>query len=146
NKGKTVTVGSKNFPEQFVLGNIYAEALKAAGYDVKTQLNLGSEVVAFKALKQGDIDGYPEYTGTALTAFYKVKTDDVPKDPDQAYDEVKEKLAGDGITAGPRTPFENTYRMGMTKDGAKKAGDPKTISDLEGKSQDLRVNGYPECE
>jgi glycine betaine/choline ABC-type transport system substrate-binding protein len=146
NKGKQVTVGSKNFPEQFVLGNIYAEALKAAGYDVKTQLNLGSEVVAFKALKQGDIDGYPEYTGTALTAFYKVKTDDVPKDPDAAFDEVKQKLAGDNITALARTPFENTYRMGMTKAGAAKVGDPKNISDLEGKSQDLKVNGFPECE
>src|SRR3712207_5975124 len=61
NKGKSITVGSKNFPEQFVLGNIYAEALKAAGYDVKKELNLGSEVVAFKALKQGEVDAYPEY-------------------------------------------------------------------------------------
>ena len=43
--------------------------------------NLGSEVIAFKALKQGEIDAYPEYTGTALTSFYKVKVTDVPKDP-----------------------------------------------------------------
>jgi glycine betaine/choline ABC-type transport system substrate-binding protein len=145
NAGKTVTVGSKNFPEQFVLGEIYSQALQAAGYKVKKQLNLGSEVIAFKALKQGNIDGYPEYTGTALTSFYKVKVTDVPKDAQQAYDELTKKLAGDKITGLPQTPFENTYRMGMTKKTAQKLGNPKTISDLKGKSQDLTVNGYPEC-
>jgi glycine betaine/choline ABC-type transport system substrate-binding protein len=146
NGSKSITIGSKNFPEQFVLGNIYAEALQAAGYKVKKQLNLGSETVAFKALTGGQIDAYPEYTGTALTAFFKEKATDVPKDPDEAFNQVKQKLAAKGITASPRTPFENTYRMGMTKEGAAKIGNPTTISDLKGKSQDLKVNGYPECE
>src|SRR3954471_23679082 len=127
NASKTVTVGSKNFPEQFVLGEIYSQALQAAGYKVKKQLNLGSEVIAFKALKQGDIDGYPEYTGTALTSFYKAKVTDVPKDANQAYDELKQKLAGDGIVGLAQTPFENTYRLGMTKKKAASVGNPKTI-------------------
>ena len=48
-----LTIGSKNFPEQEILGEIYAQALKAAGYKVKTDLNLGSETVALKALKPG---------------------------------------------------------------------------------------------
>ncbi|CAA9499337.1 MAG: hypothetical protein AVDCRST_MAG17-1266, partial [uncultured Solirubrobacterales bacterium] len=60
NAGKKVTIGSKNFPEQFVLGEIYTQSLEAAGYDVDKQLNLGSEVIAFKALKNGDVDAYPE--------------------------------------------------------------------------------------
>ena len=145
NASKTVTVGSKNFTEQFVLGEIYSQALQAAGYKVKKQLNLGSEVIAFKALKSGDIDAYPEYTGTALTSFYKVKVTDVPKDANQAYDQLKQKLAGDGITGLAQTPFENTYRLGMTKKKAASIGNPKTISDLEGKSQKLTINGYPEC-
>jgi glycine betaine/choline ABC-type transport system substrate-binding protein len=145
NSGKSVTVGSKNFTEQFVLGNIYAEALERAGYDVKRELNLGSEVVAFKSLKQGEVDAYPEYTGTALTSFYKVKVEDVPKDQQEAYDQVKEQLAGDNITALPPTPFENTYRLGMTKEKAEEVGNPTTISDLEGESQDLTISGYPEC-
>jgi glycine betaine/choline ABC-type transport system substrate-binding protein len=145
NGSKTVTVGSKNFTEQFVLGEIYSQALEAAGYKVKKQLNLGSEVIAFKALKNGDIDGYPEYTGTALTSFYKVKVTDVPKDANQAYDELKQKLAGDKITGLAQTPFENTYRLGMTKKKAASIGNPKVISDLTGKSQDLTINGYPEC-
>src|SRR5258707_1923439 len=50
NKSKTVTIGSKNFTEEFILGQIYAQALQAAGYTVKTQLNLGSEQIAFRAV------------------------------------------------------------------------------------------------
>jgi glycine betaine/choline ABC-type transport system substrate-binding protein len=146
NASKTVTVGSKNFPEQFVLGEIYSQALQAAGYKVKKQLNLGSEVVAFKALKQGNIDGYPEYTGTALTAFYKVKVDKVPKDANAAYTELVGKLKADKITGLAQTPFENTYRLGMTKKTAAKVGNPTTISQLAGKSKNLVINGYPECE
>jgi glycine betaine/choline ABC-type transport system substrate-binding protein len=145
NASKSISVGSKNFTEQFILGNIYADALQAAGYKVKKQLNLGSEVVAFKALKQGEVDSYPEYTGTALTSFYGVKVTDVPSDANKAYEEVKAKLAKDNITALPQAPFDNTYRLGMTKAGAAKIGNPKTISDLKGKSQKLIVNGFPEC-
>jgi glycine betaine/choline ABC-type transport system substrate-binding protein len=145
NAGKSITIGSKNFTEEYILANIYADALQAAGYKVKKELNTGSEVVAFKALKGGNIDAYPEYTGTALTSFYKVKVTDVPSDPAKAYTEAKSKLAGDNITALPQAPYDNTYRLGMTKAGAKKIGNPTTISDLKGKSQKLIVNGFPEC-
>src|SRR3954466_57868 len=89
NAGKTFTVGSKNFDEQYILGEIYAQALQAAGFTVKKQLDLGSEQIAFKALKNGQINAYPEYTGTALTSFYKVKTDDIPRDKDQSFDQLK---------------------------------------------------------
>src|SRR5262245_62183099 len=71
NHGVEVKVGSKNFTEQYILGEIYAQGLEAAGYDVSTDLNLGSEQVALKALESGEIDGYPEYTSTALTSFFK---------------------------------------------------------------------------
>ena len=108
NASRSITVGSKNFTEQFILGEIYAQALEAAGYQVKKELNLGSEVVAFRALKEGEVDAYPEYTGTALTSFYGVKVPDVPKDAAQAYDQTKQKLAGDDITALPQAPFVNT--------------------------------------
>ena len=128
-----ITVGSKNFTEQFVLGEIYAQALEAAGFKVKKSLNIGSELIAYKALKAGEIDGYPEYTGTALTAFFKVKTADVPRDANQAYEDTKAGMAKDDITALAPTPFENTYRLGMTKAGAAKIGNPKTISELKGK-------------
>jgi glycine betaine/choline ABC-type transport system substrate-binding protein len=143
--GKTITVGSKNFTEQFVLGEIYSQALEAAGFTVKKQLNLGSELIAYKALQAGKVDAYPEYTGTALTSFFGVKTADVPRDAQKAYEDTKAGFAEKQITALAPTPFENTYRLGMTKEGAAKAGDPKTISDLADKASELSITGFPEC-
>jgi glycine betaine/choline ABC-type transport system substrate-binding protein len=139
-----ITVGSKNFTEQFVLGEIYSQALEAAGFKVKKQLNLGSELIAHKALQAGKIDAYPEYTGTALTSFFKVKTADVPKDAEKAYELTKEGFAKENITALPHTPFENTFRLTMTKANATKLG-VKTTSDLKGKEKDLSISGFPEC-
>jgi glycine betaine/choline ABC-type transport system substrate-binding protein len=141
----TITVGSKNFTEQFVLGEIYAQALQAAGYKVKKQLNLGSELIAYKALKSGKVDAYPEYTGTALTSFFGVKTTDVPRDANKAYEDAKAGFAKNGITALAPTPFENTYRLGMTKATAQKLGNPTKISDLKGKESKLSITGFPEC-
>ena len=144
-KGKTITVGSKNFTEQFVLGEIYAQALEAAGFTVKKQLNLGSEQIAYKAVKEGQIDGYPEYTGTALTSFFGLKTDEVPKDAKAAYEQAKAEYAKEGITAMAPTPFENSYRIGLTKEKAAELGNPKKISDLKDQAANLSISGYPEC-
>jgi glycine betaine/choline ABC-type transport system substrate-binding protein len=141
----SLKVGSKNFTEQYILGEIYTQALQAAGYKVKKDLNLGSELIAYKALRQGAIDAYPEYTGTSLTSFFKVKIADVPKDPAKAYQDAKADYAKVGITALPTTPFENTYRMAVTKKKAAELGNPTKISDLKGKSQNMVVNGFPEC-
>jgi glycine betaine/choline ABC-type transport system substrate-binding protein len=141
----TITVGSKNFTEQYILGEIYAQTLEAAGFKVKKRLNLGSEQIAYKALKSGQIDAYPEYTGTALTSFFDVKTADVPKEPDAAYEQVKAEYKKEKITALPRTPFENTFRIASTVETAKKAGNPKTFSELVAKAPNLSVSGFPEC-
>ncbi len=140
-----ITVGSKNFTEQFILGEIYAQTLEAAGFKVKKQLNLGSELIAYKALKGGKVDAYPEYTGTALTSFFGVKTADVPRDAQQAYEDAKAGYAEDDITAFAPTPFENTYRLGLTKEKAAEIGDPKVISDLSSSAADLSITGFPEC-
>ncbi len=70
NADVSLTIGSKNFTEQIVLGELYAQGLEAAGYNVSTDLNLGSETIARQALKKGEISGYPEYVSTALTSFY----------------------------------------------------------------------------
>ena len=146
NSSKQVTIGSKNFPEQYILGEIYAQALTAAGFKVKKSLDLGAEQVAFKALKSGKVDAYPEYTGTALTSFYKVKTDDVPRDPQQSYDELKKDLAKDNITAYPQTPFQNTYKVTSTKATAEKLGNPKTLSEVAQKAgSKMSLSGFPEC-
>jgi len=144
--GKTpaLTIGSKNFTEQIVLGEIYAQALEAAGYKVKTDLNLGSETVALAALKKGEISGYPEYISTALTSFYDTAPEDVPGDVESAYEMAKEDLAQDGIAALPPTPFASANAVGLLTEKADELGVSK-ISDLEGKSQDLKLYGSPEC-
>jgi glycine betaine/choline ABC-type transport system substrate-binding protein len=141
----TITVGSKNFTEQFILGEIYAQTLEAQGYKVRRRLNLGSEQVAYKALKGGSIDMYPEYTGTALTSFFKVKTADVPKDADEAYQQAKAQYAKNNITALPHTPFQNTFIIASTKKTAQKAGNPKTVSELFANNPKLSISGFPEC-
>lgn len=140
----TLTIGSKNFTEQIVLGEIYAQALEAAGYKVKTDLNLGSETVALQALKQGEISGYPEYVSTALTSFFNTPAEDVPSESEQAYEMAKKDLAKDGIDALPPTPFQSANAVGMLTSRADELG-VRTISDLEGKSQDLTLYGAPEC-
>ncbi len=144
NSDVSITVGSKNFTEQFILGEIYAQALQAAGYKVKKDLDLGSEQIAFKALKTGDLDGYPEYTSTALTSFFGVKPTDVPSDAQQAVEEARDDFAKDGLIAFDPAPFNSANAVGMLKKKADELG-VKTISDLEGKSQDLTLYGSPEC-
>jgi glycine betaine/choline ABC-type transport system substrate-binding protein len=140
----TLTVGSKNFTEQIVLGEIYAQALEAAGYKVNTKLNLGSEQVALQALKGGEISGYPEYTSTALTSFFDVAPEAVPSDAQQAYQQSKSDFEKEGLTAFPPTPFASANAVGTLKSTADKLG-LKDVSDLEGKSQNLTLYGSPEC-
>jgi glycine betaine/choline ABC-type transport system substrate-binding protein len=140
----TLTVGSKNFTEEYLLGQIYAQALTAAGYDVKTQLNLGSETIALKALQNGEISGYPEYTSTALESFFGVKPQDVPSTAAGAYAIAKKDLEKQGQTAFPPAPYSSANALGTLTSTAKKLG-VKTISDLKGKSQDLSLYGAPEC-
>ena len=142
NNGIQLTVGSKNFTEEYILGNIYAQALQAAGYNVKTNLNLGSEVIAYKALQDGEISGYPEYTSTLLQSIFGKET--VPADAQAAYDQAKQELTPKGETAFTPTPFADANALGMLKTKADELG-ATTISDLQGKSQDLTLYGSPEC-
>ena len=80
----SLTIGSKNFPEQEILGEIYAQALEAAGYKVKTDLNLGSETVALKTLKAGQISGYPEYASHGADLVLRSGTGRSPRRRDRS--------------------------------------------------------------
>jgi glycine betaine/choline ABC-type transport system substrate-binding protein len=144
NGNTEITVGSKNFTEQFILGEIYAQSLEAAGYKVKKDLNLGSEQIALRALKGGDVDAYPEYTSTALTSFFDVQPQDIPKDAAQAVEEAQSKFEAEGLVAYPPTPFTSANAVGTLKKTADRLGVTK-VSQLEGKSQDLTLYGSPEC-
>src|SRR3954449_12257333 len=140
----SLTIGSKNFPEQEILGEIYAQALAAAGYKVKTDLNLGSETVALKTLKSGQISGYPEYASTALTSFFGLEPEDVPSDGQGAYEKAKAEFEKEGLTAFPPTPFASANAVGTLKKTAEKYG-LEDVSDLEGVSEKLSLYGSPEC-
>ena len=139
-----LTIGSKNFTEQKVLGEIYAQGLEAAGYSVSKDLNLGDEKTALAAVKSDQISAYPEYTGTALLSFFGKQADQLPKDPQAAYEEAKQGFEGEGLTAFPPTPFTSSNEVAVTAETAEKLG-LKNISDLEGKSEDLTLYGSPEC-
>jgi osmoprotectant transport system substrate-binding protein len=140
----TLTIGSKNFPEQEILGEIYAQALAAAGFKVKTALNLGSETVALKAVKTRQITGYPEYASTALTSFFGLEPEEVPSDPDKAWLKATRELSHDDLEAFRPTPFASANAVGTTRETAEKYG-LKTISDLKGISEKLSLYGSPEC-
>jgi len=145
NNGVALTIGSKNFTEQFILGEIYAQALEAAGYDVSTDLNLGSEQVALKALQNGDISGYPEYTSTALTSFFELPPEDVPGDAQEAVEQTQDQFSELGLTAFQPTPFADANAVGLLQETADELG-ATSISDLQGQTEDLTLAGSPECE
>jgi osmoprotectant transport system substrate-binding protein len=144
NENVDITVGSKNFTEQIVLGEIYAQALGAAGYNVNTDLNLGSEQIALRALKSGDIDAYPEYTSTALTSFFGVDAAEVPGSAEEAASQAAGEFEAEGLQALAPTPFVSANAVGLTREKAEELG-VETISDLEGVSEDLSLYGSPEC-
>ena len=144
NSGIEITVGSKNFTEQKVLGEIYAQGLEAAGFTVDKELNLGDEKTALKAVKSGEIDGYPEYTGTALLSFFGVAANEIPKDPATAFDDAKAGFADEGLVAYPPTPFTSSNEVGLTQEKAEELG-VATISDLAEHDQDMTLYGSPEC-
>ena len=90
------------------------------------------------------MDAYPEYTGTALTSFFKRKATDVPHDEQKAYEEAKAEFAKSNLTALPPTPFTDSNGVGMAKANAAKLGITK-ISDLKDKASKLTFYGTPEC-
>jgi osmoprotectant transport system substrate-binding protein len=139
-----LTIGSKNFPEQEILGEIYAQALSAAGYKVKSDLNLGSETVARQSVKSGAVSGYPEYASTALTSFFGIEPEEVPAGATPAYEKAKAEFEKEGLTAFPPTPFASANAVGTTTKFAEEEG-LETISDLEGKSENMTLYGSPEC-
>ena len=97
-----------------------------------------------KALESGEIDAYPEYTGTALLSFFGKQPNELPKDPEEAYREAKQGYAKRGLVAFPPTPFTSSNEVAVTQETADKLGLQK-ISDLKGQAHDLTLAGSPEC-
>jgi osmoprotectant transport system substrate-binding protein len=140
----TLKIGSKNFTEQRVLGEIFAQGLAAAGYKTSTDLSLADENTALKALKGGQISAYPEYTGTILGSFFNLSASKIPTDPEKAYELAKSKFAKQQITEFPPTPFTDSNEVAVLPATAKKYG-LKNISDLSKVASKLVLYGTPEC-
>ena len=144
--GPTIVVGSKNFTEQYILGNMYAQALEANGFDAETKLDLGSEQIADKALQDGQIDLYPEYTGTALVAI--VPYDGNPADlntPKETYEAAKQGYAerDPADTMLRPAPFNNTYGIFVRKSVAEEEG-ITNLEELSEASKNLTFISYSE--
>jgi osmoprotectant transport system substrate-binding protein len=137
-------IGSKNFTEQKILGQIFVQGLAAAGYHTSADLGIGDERATFQALRAGRIDAYPEYTGTALLSFFGKRAADLPKDPQEAFDQARAGFARDGFVAFPPTPFTNSNEIAVTKRTADRLHLAK-ISDLSKVARRLVLAGPPEC-
>jgi len=135
-----VRVGSKNFTEQFVLAELYAQALEAAGVKVEKKLNLGGTLIAHKALEERQIDLYPEYTGTILLAVLK---EEAMTDPKAVYEKVKDAYAKKGLVLLNQAPVNNTYVMVVRPDTAQKYK-LQTLSDLAKVAKELKLGAGPE--
>lgn len=137
----TVTIGDKNFPEQRILGALYAQALRAKGYKVKVKDNIGSTEITWRALKAGRIDLYPEYTGTLLTAVAK-KTKS-PTSAKSAYNQAKAYAKTQGFTLLNATPFADSDALATTKAYAQK-NKLSSVADLAKLGNGIKLGGPPE--
>ena len=134
-KDNEVVIGSKDFGENVVLGEMFAQMIEAkTDLKVTRKLNMGGTFVCFEAIKNGDLDIYPEYTGTGLTAQLKM---DVISDPDETYKIVSEEFDKQfGIKWLKPLGFNNTYTLAVTNDVYEQYG-VETYSDLAEVSQNL---------
>jgi osmoprotectant transport system substrate-binding protein len=141
-KGKpAITMGDKNFTEQYILGELYAQALRAKGYTVNLKANIGSSEIVDKALTSGSLDMYPEYTGVILSELaHQTKR---PSDADAAYAAAKKFEEGRGFTLLDKTPFFDSDALAVKPPYAKKNG-LKTVADLKKVNGSIRLGAPPE--
>jgi osmoprotectant transport system permease protein len=113
-----VRIGSKNFTEQILLGEIVAQLLESSTeLDVQRRLNLGGTFICDRAIRTGDIDAYVEYTGTALTAIFH---ESPATDPGAVLASVRERYAQGGLTVLDPLGFENTFAILVRGDDARR--------------------------
>lgn len=139
---RTVTIGSKNFTEAVILGELYRQALEAKGYTVELKSSIGSTEIIDRALTSGEIDMYPEYTGTMLTVVFG--EDEPQESAESTYDRAKELYEEKGFTLFEMTPFSDSDALAVTADYAEEEG-LEEIGDLAGIGT-FRLGGQPEFE
>jgi osmoprotectant transport system substrate-binding protein len=135
-----VTLGTKDFTEEFVLGELYKQALEAKGYTVNLKKNIGSTEIIDKSLTSGQIDGYPEYLGVSVAVTFR--KDIVPKSAEQTYNLAKGLYGDRGEVISQQTPFFDVDAIATTKEFAEQ-NNLKTVADLK-KLDSFTVGARPE--
>lgn len=139
-EGPTIVVGSTNFGEQEILGEIFAQALENAGYPVETKFQLGTREVVNPALKSGEIDLMAEYTGTLLT--FEGGTSST--DSEQTHEDLIGVMEPQGVTVLDYAPAQDKNGFVVTQATADEYGF-ETVSDLADQNGNLVLGGPPEC-
>jgi osmoprotectant transport system substrate-binding protein len=142
-QAQTLKIGSKNFTEQFIVAELYAGALEAAGFKVERKINLGATLIAHEAVRTGAIDIYPEYTGTGLLAVMKTPPP-IETDPQKAHDIVKRHYEKEfKLTWLKPSGVNNGYAMVVRPETARE-NSLRTLSDLARVAGKLRLGGGSE--
>jgi osmoprotectant transport system substrate-binding protein len=139
--GPTVILGTKNFPEQFILGQLYKQALEAKGFHVSYKENIGSTELIQTSLTSGKINMYPEYMGVIVQDVFHHTSSG--KTAAATFTLARQLEATKGYTVLKPTPFYNTDVVAVTNATAKKYG-LKSIGDLK-KAGSFKFGGFPEC-
>ena len=134
-EGVSVAVGSKDFTENILLGEMMVQALEANGAEVDNQVNIGGTEVSRKALESGDIDVYPEYNGTGWTVH--LGQENPSQDPEELFNVTSEMdLKENDIKWVGRSPFNDTYGFAANGDLAEAEGP----FDFQGMADYLKAN------
>jgi osmoprotectant transport system substrate-binding protein len=140
---RSIRVGSKDFTEAFILGEMYALLLEDAGMPVDRRLNLGGTPVAHEGLLAGEIDVYPEYTGTGLVTVLKLPAS---SDREAVYETVaREYKSRYNLIWLTPAPMNNAQALAMTRARSSELG-IRTISDMVARADSLKMIGPPEFE
>ncbi len=130
-----IRIGTKNFTEQFILGELYRQALQAEGFPVRLKLDIGNSEITHQALAGGGLDMYPEYIGVLLSEI--ADQPQRPRSPTAAYRLAKAFEERNGFTLLRPTPFTDANALAVTPATARRH-DVRSIADLE------RLPGRPE--
>ena len=135
-----VTLGTKNFTEQYILGELYKQALEAKGFRIDLKSDIGASEIIDRVLTSGGIDMYPEYTGVIVQEI--AKEDRRPRSAAETYRRAKEFEAGRGFTVLQRSPGYDVLANGVRPEYAREHG-LRTTSDLK-RVGTFKYGGAPE--
>jgi osmoprotectant transport system substrate-binding protein len=137
----SITIGTKNFTEQFILGELYRQALEANGFHVNLKQNIGSSEIVDRALTAGNLDMYPEYTGVMLSEIAGIRKR--PASPEAAYQAAAAFQQKRGFVLLAMTPFSDSNALAVTPAYARKNG-VRSIPDLGKVGRQVTIGAPPE--